>query len=73
MKKGFYNIKPIHNLRVEMKLSQIQVPNEKTLGSWDTVLLEKGGRVKAEIGAQRSDIDHGVGQSITPGKKKKDL
>lgn len=37
-----------------------------------TVLLEKGGRVKAGvIGAQRSDIDHGVGQNHTPGEKKK--
>ena len=55
-----------------MKLSQIQVPSEKPLGSWDTVQSEKGGSSKAEVtGAQRSDTGHDVGQSDTPGGKKK--
>ena len=31
--KAFYNIKAIHNLRREMKLSQIKMPSEKTLRS----------------------------------------
>lgn len=66
MKKGFYNMKPIYNLRGEMKLTQILVPNKETLDSWDSDLLGKGSRDMAEgIGAQKSDIGHGVGQSDT--------
>lgn len=44
-----------------MMLSQIRVPSEKALGSWDTGLLGIRRRDRAEgIGAQRSGVGHAV-------------